>query len=125
MKWKSPTLVKAGLVVVIGLLIIGITVWRTHPGRQKRQVGDYSKAQYMHCPECKAETRFDEKRLDTECLHCGADKGMIATEQSVKKTEGKSRYGRLVAFVMPEICLFLTALWFVLKNVGRQCSDRK
>jgi DNA-directed RNA polymerase subunit RPC12/RpoP len=114
MKWK-PTTVKAGLVVVLGLLIIGLTVWRTHPGRQKRPIGNYAKAQFMHCPECRAEMRFDEKKLEAECPQCGAEKGMVATEESATKAGTKSRYGRMVAFVMPELCLFLTALWFVLK----------
>ena len=115
MKWK-PTTVRAGIVVAVGLLIIGFTVWRTYPGRLKRPPVNYAKAQYMHCPKCLAEARFDEEKLDSACLHCGADKGMVATEESVKKTGTKNGYGRLMAFVMPELCLFLTALWFVLKQ---------
>jgi Zn ribbon nucleic-acid-binding protein len=114
MKW-TPTTIKATVLVVLGVLIIGFTVWRTHPGRQKRPVVDYSKAKFMHCPECNAEVRFDEEKLDLECVQCGATKGMVATEESLKQSSTKSRYGRLIAFVMPELCLLLTALWFVLK----------
>jgi hypothetical protein len=114
MKW-NPTTVRAALVALLGVLVVGLTVWLTNPNRQKRAAVNYAKAKYMHCPECRAEVKFDDAKMDLECIQCGASKGMIATEQSIKETGTKSRYARTLAFVMPEICLLLTLLWFVLR----------
>lgn len=122
MKWK-PTTVKTGIVVVVGILVVGITVWRTHPGREKRPAINSAKAQYMHCPACQTEVRFDENKLDGECIQCGSTKGLAATEESIKKTGTKNRYGRMFAFLMPELCLFLTVLWFVLRRRPDAASE--
>lgn len=114
MKW-TPTRIKAAVVIALGVLLVGITIWRTHPGRQKRTSIDYAKAKYMHCPQCNAEVRYEDSKLDAECVQCGSTKGMVATEETIKQQGTRSRYGRMIAFLMPEVCLFLTALWFVLR----------
>ncbi len=115
MNWKS-TQVRAGLVVVLGTLIMGITVWKTYPSTGKRVLLDISKAKYMHCPECEAESSFALDKLDKACLQCGYDKSeMTPTQESIKKVAQKSPYGKMVAFLLPELVVFLGALWFVLK----------
>jgi hypothetical protein len=113
MKWK-PTTVRAVIVVAIGLVLILGTVWRTYP-RQKRLGANLSKMGYMHCPDCQAESRFEEDKLDEPCVKCGSEKQMVPTELSIKEVGTESKYARMAAFVLPEVCVLLTALWFVLR----------
>jgi hypothetical protein len=111
----SPAAVRAGLVVVAGVLVIGVTVWRTHPGKPKRSLLDPSQSKYMHCPECLTETRFSLDAVDKPCMQCGYDSGLTATAESLKDSKQGSRYSRMIAFVLPEFVVFLGALWFVLR----------
>ena len=114
MKLK-PAQVRAAIVLAVGLLIIGFTVWRTFPHIRKPSLLDPKKYKFMHCPECDAETRFDLDGVDKPCKECGYEKGLIPTEESLKIASAKSPYGKMVAFVLPELILLLGALWFVLK----------
>jgi hypothetical protein len=114
MKFK-PTTVRAGVVLTVGLLIVGFTVWKTFPRKQKLSLNDYAKAQYMHCPECNHESRFDPDGVDKACLQCGYEDGHVPTEKSLKETATKSPYGKLVSFVLPELVALMTALWLVLR----------
>jgi len=115
MKLK-PTTVRAGVVLALGLLIVGFTVWKTYPRTSKRALPT-AQTKYMHCaePECMAESRYDLEGFDKPCPLCGSDKGMIPTDVSLKDMAAKSKYGRLVSFVLPELVVLLTALWFVLR----------
>src|SRR4051812_30332151 len=113
MKLK-PTTVRAGIVLVLGLLIIGLTLWKTYPRKPRRSLIDPAQAKYMHCPECQTEMSFSADKLDNECVYCGYGVGLIATIESLKKSSGKSPYAKLVTFVLPELVVLLTALWFIL-----------
>ncbi|MFO0821812.1 MAG: hypothetical protein U0792_01625 [Gemmataceae bacterium] len=109
LKWR------AGIVLGVGLIIIGVTAWKTFPRRVRQSMIDPSTARFMHCPECMAESRCNPDALDKECVYCGSEKGLIPTLESVKTSQTKSAYGKLVAFVLPEIVLLLAAFYFVIR----------
>lgn len=109
LKWR------AGIVLGVGLLIISITAWKTAPRRVRQSMIDPSTAKYMHCPECMAESRCKPEALDKECVYCGSEKGLIPTLESVKTSQTKSAYGKLVAFVLPEIVILLATFYYVMK----------
>ncbi len=113
MKMK-PATVRGAIIFTIGLLVMGLTAWKTYP-RQKRSLAPPANAKYMHCPECMAETSFDESKLDSVCMACGQEKGFVATTESLKTMSAKSPYGKMVAFLLPEVLVLLGALWYVLK----------
>jgi hypothetical protein len=114
MKLK-PATVRAGAVLAVGLLVVGFTVWKTFPRKQKLSLDDYARAQYMHCPECNHESRYDPEAVDQACRQCGYDGGHVPTEKSLKESATRSPYGQLVAFLLPELVVLLTALWLVLR----------
>jgi hypothetical protein len=109
-----PALVKVAIVLVVSLLVIGFTVWRTYPRTTKRSLLDPN-LKYMHCPECRTETRFDMADVDKPCKQCSYDQGLVATEESIKVSSPRSGYGRMAAFLLPEMIVVLAALWLVLK----------
>lgn len=110
----SPKLVRAGVVLVVGVLVLGFTAWKVAPGK-KRTLVDLAQAKFMHCVECQTEVRFDADGLEKACLECGSDKGFVATTASLKEGGGDGASGRMVSFLLPEIVLLLGALWFVLR----------
>jgi hypothetical protein len=107
--------VRAGIVLVIGFLVIGITAWRTYPRAGKHRAAVPADAKFMHCPKCLNEMQYDPMAMDNECLLCGYDKGFEATVESIKQTGTKNAYGRMLAFLLPEVVVLLGSLWFVLK----------
>jgi DNA-directed RNA polymerase subunit RPC12/RpoP len=111
----TPAVVRAGLVVLLGVLVLSLTAWKTHPGKPKRSLLDPSKSKYMHCPECDAESAFSLDDVEKPCMQCWYDGGLVATADSLKNSKQGSRYGKMVAFLLPELVLFLAALWFVLR----------
>jgi hypothetical protein len=115
---------RAGIVLGVGLIIIGVTAWKTFPRRSRQSMIDPSTAKYMHCPECMAESRCDPNALDKDCLYCGADKGMIPTVESVKTSQTKSAYGKLVGFVLPEMLVLLAAFYYVIRP-GADTGEEK
>jgi hypothetical protein len=106
--------VRAAIVLVIGFTVIGITLWKTIPRNSRSQVPP-TNAKFMHCPDCKTEVPFEITKIDDICMTCGSEKGWIATRESIKEGTAKSPYGRMVAFLLPEIVVLLGLLWFVLK----------
>jgi hypothetical protein len=110
-----PAVVRAGIVLVAGLLVMGFTVWRTYPRISSNRSLLNPNLKYMHCPECRTETRFDVGDVDKPCKQCSYDKGLIATEESIRERSPQSAYGRMVAFLLPEFILVMGALWFVLR----------
>lgn len=109
LKWR------AGIIIGVGLLIIGITAWKTAPRRVRQAMIDPASAKYMHCPECRAESRCDPAAIDRECVYCGSEKGLIPTLETIKSSQTKSAYGTLVAFVLPEIVVLLATFYFAMR----------
>lgn len=106
---------RAGIVLGVGLLIISITAWKTAPRRTRQSQINPQDAKFMHCPECKAEMSCVPQKLDDECVYCGYDKGLVPTMESLKTMQTKNPYGRLVAFVFPEIVILLAVFYYALR----------
>jgi uncharacterized paraquat-inducible protein A len=116
-----PVAVRAGLVVVVGILVLGFTVWKTLPGKPKRSLIDPSQAKFMHCPKCQTESRYTPGGVDKPCPQCDYDGGLNPTVESLKEGGPGNRYARMVAFLLPELVAVLAALWLVLRP--RPTSD--
>jgi hypothetical protein len=113
---KSPRpAVRVGIVVALGIGVIGFTVWRTYPHATKKVSLLDPNLKFMHCPECETEARFDIADVEKPCRQCGYELGLVPTVDSIKLQSARSPYGKMVAFLVPEILVFLAALWYVLK----------
>ncbi|MCE9564174.1 MAG: hypothetical protein K8U57_19195 [Planctomycetes bacterium] len=115
---------RAIAVVVVGLLVIGITIWKTYPRPSKRLLIDPSSAKFMHCPECMTESRCVPNSLDKECIHCGSEKGQVPTAESIKGSQTKSAYGKLVAFVLPEMVFLIAAFYYMVRPAAETGEEK-
>lgn len=101
------------LVLAIGGLIIGGTIWRTFP-RTPKSIGDPAKFRYMHCPECHRESMYSPDGIEKPCMYC--DKPLVATVESIKVTGTHSPLRRMLAYVLVESVALMGAVVYLLYN---------
>ncbi len=101
------------LVLAIGAIAIGATVWAVFP-RKPKAVDDPRKYHFMHCPECLREQVYSARGLDTKCPEC--DKTLVPTEKSIKETGTGAAYKRMLVYVLAESVAILGALVYILYN---------
>jgi hypothetical protein len=120
MKKFNTAMVRAAIVLTIGIVVIGITAWKTYPRKAKATTIPAGEAKFMHCPDCDMEQPFDPKWLDAPCAACGSEKGWVLTRESITTaSENNTSTGaraRMIAFLLPEVVVMLGALWLVLRK---------
>ncbi len=101
-------------ILAAGGLVIAVTIWLTFP-RSKAELVDPSKYQFMHCPECKRETRYSPNAKDMHCLRC--DKEMVPTTESIKAQAGRPNpIRRMAALLLTEAVVIMAAVVYLLYN---------
>lgn len=100
-------------VLVLGVLVIGGTVWALKPQPVK---ADPNKVQYLYCRNCEKEFMFERTKQDLKdpCPLCG--KLRTPLNESIKKTQLKNPYTKMMTFAFIEFVAVLGALLFVLRR---------
>lgn len=99
------------LVIVVGTLVVGGTIWATWPDPPK-SIDDASKPKFLYCKQCGREKPYSPAEKDQVCLYC--DRPMVATSESVKqKYRGAGPYSQMVMVVFAEVIALMFAIWIV------------
>jgi predicted amidophosphoribosyltransferase len=95
-----------------GALVIGATVWLTYPSSTSSFISDPSKYQFMYCPHCDKEEKFDLDKFANGCKKCGSE--FVPTEKSIAATgRPPSPYVRMFMLIFAELLVTMAAVWFI------------
>jgi hypothetical protein len=109
-------------VLTAGAIVVGATVWFTYPSSTSSFISDPSKYQFMYCPQCGKEEKFDLDKFAHGCKKCGSD--FVPTEQSIAVTgRPQSPFVHMFMLVFAELLVIMAAVWFISRPRAHDPED--